>query len=215
MFLPAALFALDAPALPVSAAANDAGDPLLALLPAVREGDRAATRRLLDAVAPTVRQVVGGAMGHAHPDLDDVSQECLVAIVRALASFRGECRVRHYAARIAVRIAREARTRRRRSDSRHAGLDDLDGLSDDRSLSEDSARARRGALWRKLLASLPEAQAEAMIMRVVLDWTLEEMSEATGAPVNTLRSRVRLAREALREQIERNPRYADLMEGPR
>lgn len=209
--MPVALFAHDARARAVNLDATDTGDPLLSLVDSVRQGDRAATRRLLEALGPAVRRVVGATLGHAHADLDDVTQECLVAIVRALASFRGECRVRYYAARIAVRISREARARRRALDHRHEPLDDLDqpGAS---APDEDSARARRAALWQRLLATLPEAQSEAMTLRVVLDWTLEEIAEATGAPVNTVRSRVRLAREALREQIEHNPRYADLKE---
>ncbi len=215
MFLQPAVTALEAPA---AVNAPDAVDPLLPLVDGVRAGDRAATRRLLYALAPTVRQVAAGTLGHGHRDLDDVAQECLVAVVRALASFRGECRVRHYAARIAVRIAREARARRRRLDAPLTEHDDGAHAPDDGDAPRpdtDAARARRSALWTRLLATLPEAQAEALLMRVVLDYTLDEIADATGAPVNTIRSRVRLAREALREQLERNPRYADLLEGPR
>jgi RNA polymerase sigma-70 factor (ECF subfamily) len=47
---------------------------------------------------------------------------------------------------------------------------------------------------------------------VVLGWTLEEVALATGAPVNTVRSRVRLAKEALRRRIEANPRLIDDLE---
>lgn len=211
MSLSIALLATDAP--PRVEPPPDV-DPLLPLVAAVRQGDRAATRTLLVALTPSVRQVLGATLGYGHPDLDDVAQECLVAIVRALGSFRGECRVRHYAARIAVRIAREARARRRRHDQRHDPIDAHEPAHDD--APEDvRARARRSALWQRLLATLPETQAEAMILRVALDVSLEEIAEVTGVPVNTVRSRVRLAREALREQIERNPRYADLLEASR
>lgn len=214
MFLQPAIAAPEARA---AVNAPDDVDPLRALVDGVRAGDRTATRRLLDALAPTVRQVAAGTLGHGHRDLDDVAQECLVAVVRALGSFRGECRVRHYAARIAVRIAREARARRRRLDAPLTEHDDGAHEPDDDAPrpDTDAARARRSALWTRLLATLPEAQAEALLMRVVLDYTLDEIADATGAPVNTIRSRVRLAREALREQLERNPRYADLLEGPR
>ena len=58
---------------------------------------------------------------------------------------------------------------------------------------------------RALLADLPEEQAEALALRVVLGWSLEEVARAYGIPTNTVRSRVRLAKEALRRRIEATP----------
>ena len=51
-------------------------------------------------------------------------------------------------------------------------------------------------------------------MRVVMGWTLEEVSRATGAPINTVRSRVRLAKEALRRRIEAAPELGELKGQP-
>lgn len=185
-------------------------DPLAPLVAPVRAGDRTATRRMVEALAPSVRSVIVGAMGAQHPDVDDVTQEALVAILKALHTFRRESRVRYFAARIAVRIAREARTRRRRLDQRHQDLDETD-LS---TAGPDGvpARARRLALWQRLLSILPDEQAETVMLRVVLDYSLEEAAEAMQVPVNTVRSRMRLARETIRQQLERNPRYAEIME---
>jgi RNA polymerase sigma-70 factor (ECF subfamily) len=47
----------------------------------------------------------------------------------------------------------------------------------------------------------------------MLSWSLEEVASATGAPVNTVRSRVRLAKEALRKRIEADPSLTDDLEG--
>jgi RNA polymerase sigma-70 factor (ECF subfamily) len=41
---------------------------------------------------------------------------------------------------------------------------------------------------------------------------LEEISAASGAPINTVRSRMRLAKEALRKRIEADPALRDLLE---
>ena len=60
---------------------------------------------------------------------------------------------------------------------------------------------------------LPEEQAETFALRVVLDYSLEQVAAATGAPVNTVRSRVRLAREKLKTKIEADPDLWDVLRG--
>ncbi|HTA21242.1 MAG TPA: sigma factor-like helix-turn-helix DNA-binding protein, partial [Polyangia bacterium] len=74
-------------------------------------------------------------------------------------------------------------------------------------------RARRTAAFRGLLDDLPEEQAETFALRVVLDYSLDQVAAATGAPVNTVRSRVRLAREKLKQRIERDPELWDMLRG--
>ena len=63
----------------------------------------------------------------------------------------------------------------------------------------------RGNRVAELLARLPEEQAETLALRVVLGWSLDEIASATGAPTNTVRSRMRLAKDALRKSIEKSP----------
>jgi RNA polymerase sigma-70 factor (ECF subfamily) len=50
-------------------------------------------------------------------------------------------------------------------------------------------------------------------LRVVLDYSLDQVAAATGAPINTVRSRVRLAREKLRQRIEDDPALLDVLRG--
>ena len=63
-----------------------------------------------------------------------------------------------------------------------------------------------------MLADLPSAQAEALVLRSVLGYSFEELAAATGSPVNTVRSRIRLAKEALRRRIETDARFFELLE---
>ena len=78
------------------------------------EGDVAAIREILEAVAPRVHAVARRVLGPGDPDTEDVTQEALIALVRALPSFRGEGTVAAFAARIGVRTAVASRNRRRR-----------------------------------------------------------------------------------------------------
>ena len=64
------------------------------------------------------------------------------------------------------------------------------------------------------MLEIPEEQAEALGLRIMLGWSLEEVAQAAGAPLNTIRSRLRLAKEALRKRIEAAPElYAALEVG--
>lgn len=61
---------------------------------------------------------------------------------------------------------------------------------------------REGALaLQTALAALPEEQREVVVMRIWSGMTLEEISVATRAPLNTVASRYRYALEKLRERL--------------
>jgi RNA polymerase sigma factor (sigma-70 family) len=207
--------ALMAPRNPSSSASSTSDDAaeLTALARLAGSGDPAATRRFLDQVWPTLSRVVNGVLGSRHPEVDDVIQQSLIAVLQALSAFRGECHPAGYASRIALHVALRAR--------RSAGI----RLARARSLAELSAgepeaacfegevpSERRKRALRDLLTDLPEEQADALALRVVLGWSLDEIANATGAPVNTVRSRVRLAKEALRKRIEAEPSLTDDLE---
>src|SRR6185436_10229276 len=127
----------------------------------------------------------------------------------ALPAFRGECHPAGYASRIALHTALRAR---KRAGFRFHKVQELARLSPEdehSSPSDDADSERRKRLLRDLLSDLPDEQAEALALRIMLGWTLDEVAVATGAPMNTVRSRVRLAKEALRRRIEASPSLAD------
>ena len=174
-------------------------------------GDLAATQEFLAYVWPTLTRVAAGVLGARHADLDDAVQQSMIALVRALPAFRGECHPAGYASRITLRVALRVRRNVKRDVSRLEALGQLDP-SEDQELdaNDDTLGSRRRELLRELLEDLPEEQAEALTLRVVMGWSLEEVARASGAPVNTVRSRVRLAKEALRARIEARPALAEL-----
>jgi RNA polymerase sigma factor (sigma-70 family) len=191
-----------------------ATDPLADLVAGAVAGDRVTLARLLGAVGPAVLGVVRSVLGPDHPDVADVAQEALLAIRGALRSFRGESSVTHYARRIALRIALSAQRRslrRRKLDQAAAPPDPIATATD---ADDDPAlRARRIAAFRGLMQELPAAQAESLAMRVALDYSLPQIAAETGAPVNTVRSRVRLALETLRRRIGRDPALREILGG--
>jgi RNA polymerase sigma-70 factor (ECF subfamily) len=179
-------------------------------------GDRASARTVLERVAPAVHRVVRTVLGPAAPFAEDVAQDALVALVRAFGSFRGECGVVHFACRIATRVAMAAR----RARAAEAHVTTLDALADGEALETEALTAlgddpeapRRRALVRTLLDELPEAQAETLALRVMLGYSIAEVAAATGVPMNTVRSRLRLAKDALKSRITEDRALSELLE---
>jgi RNA polymerase sigma factor (sigma-70 family) len=173
-------------------------------------GDTAATAELLRAVAPAMLRVVRGVMGTRSADADDALQQALIALIHALPAFRGECSPAGYACRIAFRVALALRKRTRRVDrerERWAASEETNTDADPPSQTFEASR--RMALLRQLLDEIPPEQAEALAMRTILGWSREEIARTSGVPVNTVRSRMRLAKEALRSKIEADPALAE------
>ena len=181
----------------------------LELARAAAAGDALATTRLLQSVAPKMMRVVRAVMGADAADADDVVQQSLIGLVQALPAFRGECEPSSYACRIAVRTAVAARKRTRAVRARHDDATDADLVPGAPSPSDEAHARRRKEIMRTLLEEIPEEQAEALAMRTVLGWSLEEIAASASAPLNTIRSRLRLAKEALRRKIESVPGLAD------
>jgi RNA polymerase sigma-70 factor (ECF subfamily) len=194
----------------------DDGAELAALARLAGSGDPVATRRFLDWIRPTLARVVNGVLGGGHADVDDVMQQSLLAVLQALGAFRGECHPAGYASRIALHVALHARRTAGLRLARTRSLMQLSASEVEVSCVESEVPSeRRKRALRDLLIELPEEQAEALALRVMLGWSLDEVASASGAPVNTVRSRVRLAKDALRKRIEMDPSLTDDLEaGP-
>ncbi|MEM9070621.1 MAG: RNA polymerase sigma factor [Myxococcota bacterium] len=167
-------------------------DPLAPLARRAAEGDRIALRQLLETLGPFVLRVARGMLGGHHPDAEDVAQDALIRTVRGLRRFRGECSVQYFAARVTHRAAADY-WRKRRSLER----------GDDAVVERDNAHLGDGIenrqLATELLSQLSEVQSEALVLRAVLGYSIEEIAMETGVSVNTVKSRLRLAKQALRE----------------
>jgi len=177
---------------------------------AAAAGDPKARRelldRLLDRVRTTVRYLNAGAA-----DTDDLVQVSLVQILRSAGSFRGASRLETWADRITVRTAmRMIKARRRRPEvaledlpvDQPGGVDPEDRLSR-RQVSEHLA---------VLLGRLSPERRTVVTLCLVHDYRVTEIAEITGAPLNTVRDRLRVGRKQLRKMIASDSVLADWME---
>lgn len=197
----------------VDAPRDDVTAPLVALARLAAAGDSEATTKLLRVLAPRLVRIVRAVIGAGHPDVDDATQHALIGFVQALPAYRGDGDPLAYGRVIAVRAAIAARKRSRLVQSRREDGAETDAMPGTRPTPGETADAeQRKDLLRDLLAELPAEQAEALALRIVLGCSLKEVAERTGVPLNTVRSRVRLAKERLKSRIEADAGLRDALE---
>lgn len=189
-------------------------DALAELAREVVRGDRQALRTFLVTLGPHLLRVVRKVLGATHVDVDDVAQESAFAVIQALPEHRGECSVLHFACRIGVLTAMNVR--RREATKKRASLrDDTEIEMFPAAVAgpdlELEARTRARVI-RDLIDTLPVEQADVLAMHVVLGYTMREIAEAAGVPLETVRSRFRLAKQALRKRIADDPELEAIAE---
>lgn len=170
---------------------------------AAQSGDRTALQRALGQLAPhalrTCRRILA-----SEAEAEEAAQETLIVLVRDLAELREPAAAVAFAVRAASRIALRIRGKRERQRDTLARFGDV-VAPDSPSPAAELARRQLADRLLDRLGTLPEAQAEALVLRYVAGLEPAEIAAASGVPVNTVRSRVRLAREALARLLADDP----------
>lgn len=162
------------------------------------QGGREATESLLLELLPRVRNLVRYLV-RGDGDVEDIAQESLIALIRGLPSYRGEGSFQSWVDRVVARTAFAWLKRVRGTEARR-GEESLELVS---VLSEDAppdeyVHRRRMAM---LLDRLPYEQRHAMVLHHVLGMSVPEVSDELGIPFETIRSRLRVGRAALRALV--------------
>jgi RNA polymerase sigma-70 factor (ECF subfamily) len=173
----------------------------LELLEAVARGDRIAAERFARRVFPFVRKVAR-ALVSDRAEADDACQLALIEVLRAAGSYRGAGAIEAWTRKIASRVVIRSMQRHRAHDPEPASPEITDELPD-----EALASATFDELPRPLevyLAELSEVQRTALVLRHALGHTVPEIAELTGAPVPTVKSRLKKAHQEVRRLVRRD-----------
>lgn len=171
------------------------------LVRAVERGDARAQSQLLDMVLPHLRAVARTILANPS-DVDDAVQVALMRVLEGLPSYRGDSSLVRWSRRVAAHAClrqREQNQRRLRVVELSADTSTAAGPSPSERLGEGLPRHVA-----EYLDKLPAVQREALVLRHVLDHSVAEVAELTGAPVDTVKSRLLYARRALRGLIRRD-----------
>lgn len=155
-------------------------------------------KRLYNAALRTMRSA---------EDAADMTQEAIVKIYRCLSSFKGDCSFGAWAYRIAVNTCLDELRRRKK----HM-LVSLDAAEEQGSLQlEDSGGTPEELLERRELAgqiqsaisALEPEYRVAVTLRDVEGLSYQEIAEATGVSLGTVKSRISRARLQLQKRLAR------------
>ncbi len=178
-----------------------------AMVRAVLDGDRNAFRGLVELEAASVVRSCSRILGDLH-EAEDVAQEAFVIAFRSLATWRGEGPFGAWLARIAVRLAvRRAAARRAVT-----WLDPGGGTREDGAAGLPAAvggdpvaatlRAERDTTVRSAVARLDEPYREVVALRFFAERSLQEIADATGRPLGTVKTHLHRGLARLRAALD-------------
>lgn len=180
-----------------------AGEPLEALASRAAGGDERAATELVRSMAPATARIVR-SLGAAPASRDDLVQEALVALVRALPRFEGRSSLETYLYGICVRIVR----RHRRTTARFLrALERLVALppETEEAASDPAESDERASAVTRLLDRLPQKRREVLVLFEMEGRSAAEIARILEIPEATVYTRLYHARRAFRRLAERAP----------
>ncbi len=172
------------------------------LVAAARRGDRAAMKRLLEALSGPVYRF-GQGFCRNPDDAQDLMQDVLATLVTRLDGFRGDASLSTWA----FVVARNACARRRRRESRFTPLEG-DGGRPVVEPADPAAgphrrleRAELRAALERAIDALPPAQRQVLVMRDVEGLPAAEVGRILGLGERAVKSRLHRARLAVRATL--------------
>ncbi len=168
-----------------------------ALVEGLRQGDPAAADELFNRYSRPLHAFIMRMVGDK-ATAEDVFQDTWMRIVRNIDSFRGDCKFSSWMFQIALNLCRNiARTASRRE---FVELDKAGNLS--QAPDVDAGKILQAERIKKLVDSLPDKMRELIVMRFYHQKTDAEISEITGLPSGTVKSRIFRGMRLLKDKIE-------------
>lgn len=156
------------------------------------QGDAAALETLLAAIQPRVLRICGRILTHPQ-DAEDAAQECLLSVATKVHTYDGRSRFTTWLYVVASNSARSTyRTLKRRAAER--GYEVLPHAVDPRTTSVIAGSRLDLLEALDVLGATHPEMAEALVLRDVQDLSYEEIAQALGVPLGTVKAWIHRAR---------------------
>ena len=190
------------------------GDSDALLVERTVAGDQRAFELLVIKYQRRIQRLIGRMVRDV--DLvEDIAQETFIRAYRAMAQFRGDAQFYTWLYRIAVNTAKKALMDLKRDPTvsensfksgRSDENDETSPLENELTSSEtpDAVLASKeiAQMVNDAMEALPEELRQAITLREIEGLSYEEISEAMGCPIGTVRSRIFRAREAISAKVK-------------
>lgn len=153
------------------------------------------------------------AFGSKSDEIDDIVQDVFLVVQRRHADLKEERLARSWIYSITRRVVSTHRRRRRDFDSR--GAPEVDSLrSPDQSPLAAAERQVEVRLLSLLIDGLDERKREVFVLSEILEMSGREIAETIGVPMNTVYSRLRIAREEFDAAAQRQRKSLERRRAP-
>jgi RNA polymerase sigma-70 factor (ECF subfamily) len=178
------------------------------LVERVQRGDKKAFELLVIKYQRKLMRLVSRLV-RDQAEAEDVVQEAFIKAYRALPQFRGESAFYTWLYRIGINTAknylvtqgRRAPTSTETNAEEAETFDDADQLRDINTPESMLATKQIAATVNVAMEALPEELRVAISLREIEGLSYDEIAEAMGCPIGTVRSRIFRAREAIAEKL--------------
>jgi RNA polymerase sigma-70 factor, ECF subfamily len=172
------------------------------LLDGLRHGDSRAFEELVRCYQHRIYGVALRMLGN-RADAEEVSQEVFLRAYQSVAGFRGDSKLSTWLYAIASRLCLNRLAGRRlrpapQSEDRLLRIEAAEGDPGDH-----AERTELEAALQRAIAELPEERRIAVVLRDLEGLPYEEIAQALGVELGTVRSRLHRARAELKGKMER------------
>lgn len=141
-------------------------------------------------------------LGVPERDLSDAVQDVFLVVHRKLAEFEGRSKVETWLYGICLRVASDRR-RRVSAQTEVLEAEPEDVAPGSSRVGRDLEHRERVRLLATILDSLPLPQRAVFVLFELEQLSADRIAELLDVPVGTVNSRLRLARQAFRRELER------------
>lgn len=142
-------------------------------------------------------------LGVGDVDLDDAAQDVYLVVHRRLCTFEERAHVKSWIFAISMRIAKDYRRRFARARLRQIDAGELQLVCHRGTPEEAHLKQQAAAQVLYILDGLDDEKRAVFVLAELERMPAPEIAEALGVPLNTVYSRLRLARAAFEESAKR------------
>lgn len=142
-------------------------------------------------------------LGVPEGQVDDAVQDVFVVVHRRLADFEARSTLKTWLFGIALRVAKDHRRAERRRRRPAEPLRESMVESDERGPMEHAARAEAVRALHTILDGMDDERRAVFVMMELEQMSAKEVAHTVGVNVNTIYSRLRLARQSFEEGVKR------------
>lgn len=140
-------------------------------------------------------------LGVREADLEDLCQDTFIVVHRKLPSYEPRSELRTWIYAIALRVVSDYRKRAYRK--REALMDRVPELRAQAEQELTLERRQEWELFARLLSALPDEQRQVFVLYEIEALPIREIAQIVGAPLQTVYSRLQVARKQVEAQLAR------------